>query len=96
LIGQRYTSEKEIVKDMKTGYSITRLTSGNSNNYHFYFTENSFISPDNKIVFLSDRGSKCKGHYNLFFMDLKTGEMLQLSDEPDSEEDDRCNRSSLH
>ena len=57
------------------------------NNYHLYFTENSFDAHKNQLIFLSDRASgrpACRTsdpHYNLFLMDLDTGEIVQLTDE---------------
>ena len=57
------------------------------NNVHLYFTENSFDAHRNEIVFRSDRGSgeDRAPHenplYNLFRMDLDSGEMVQLTDE---------------
>ena len=59
------------------------------NNYHLYFTENSFDA-QNEIIFLSDRASgqdrlpQDDPHYNLFRMNLETGEIVQMTDEPDS------------
>jgi oligogalacturonide lyase len=74
-------------KDAKTGRTVTQLTS-TGNNYHLYFTENSFDSQRNEIIFLSDRASgedrapHERPHYNLFRMNLDSGEMVQLTDEP--------------
>ncbi|MDR2542197.1 MAG: oligogalacturonate lyase family protein [Treponema sp.] len=79
MIGKKYKSKKKTIVDPKTGYKIIQLTSGETNNYHFYFTENSFIKGRNEIIFFSDRGSP-EFHYNIFSMDLETGEMIQLSD----------------
>ena len=59
-------------------------------NVHLYFTENSFDVRENEIIFRSDRASgEDKAphedpHYNLFRMDLGTGEMVQLTDETES------------
>lgn len=73
-------------KDGKTGKTVTQLTS-KFNNYHLYFTENSFDANRNEIIFMSDRASgedrapHERPHYNIFRMDLTTGEMTQLTDE---------------
>jgi len=83
VIGQTYPSEKREIQDEKTGRVIWQLTAGDSNNYHFYFTDNSFTLGDKEIYFLSDRGSAVPEIYNLFKMDLETGTMTQLTDEPE-------------
>jgi oligogalacturonide lyase len=72
--------------DEKTGRTIAQLTS-TGNNVHLYFTENSFDLHRDEIVFLSDRASdEDKAphedpRYNLFRMDLGSGEVVQLTDE---------------
>ncbi len=76
-------------KDPLTGREIIQLTSI-GNNVHLYFTENSFDTQKNEIIFRSDRASKedrlphQNPHYNVFKMDLATGLITQLSDEPAS------------
>ena len=55
-----------------------------------YFTENSFDADTDQIIFMSDRASGIgkapheEPHYNLFSMDLTGGEIVQLTDEPES------------
>ncbi|OGO33703.1 MAG: hypothetical protein A2Z03_11395 [Chloroflexi bacterium RBG_16_56_8] len=72
--------------DEKTGRTIKQLTT-TGNNVHLYFTENSFDVNKNEIIFRSDRasGQDCAPHetpfYNLFRMNLDTGEIVQLTDE---------------
>jgi oligogalacturonide lyase len=89
MIGQTWKSEIREFKDEKTGRTIRQLTQ-NHNNYHLYFTENSFFKSSNQIVFRSDRASEedKAPHedplYNLFSMDLETGEIRQLTEEKDS------------
>ena len=89
MIGQRYTSEIREFRDAKTGRVVQQLTSA-GNNIHLYFTENSFDAYKNEIIFRSDRaaGQDRLPHqdpcYNLFRMNLDTGEMVQLTDESDS------------
>jgi oligogalacturonide lyase len=82
MIGRKYASEMKTVTDRKTGNKIIQLTGGSSNNYHFYFTENSFIKGRREILFFSDRGSREEYHYNLFSMNLDSGEMIQITDSP--------------
>ncbi len=87
MIGDKWNSEVREFKDEKTGRTIKQLTTM-GNNVHLYFTENSFDANKNEIIFRSDRAS---GHhraphenpfYNLFRMNLDTGEIVQLTDEP--------------
>jgi len=87
MIGRTWQSEMREFKDAKTGRTIQQLTS-TGNNVHLYFTENSFDAHKNEIIFLSDRASgedkapHENPHYNLFRMNLDTGEIVQLTDEP--------------
>jgi oligogalacturonide lyase len=89
MIGQTWNSEIRRFEDEKTGRTITRLTA-TGNNVHLYFTENSFDANKNEIVFRSDRaaGQDRAPHdeplYNLFRMDLDTGQVVQLTDETTS------------
>ena len=86
MIGQTWSSEISETKEGKTGRTIRQLTSV-GNNVHLYFTENSFDAHENGIIFRSDRasGEDKAPHddplYNLFRMDLGTGEIVQLTDE---------------
>jgi oligogalacturonide lyase len=86
VIGQTWRSEIRQFRDEKTGRTVTQLTS-TGNNVHLYFTENSFDAHRNEIIFRSDRAAD-EGraphdypHYNLFRLDLGTGEIVQLTDE---------------
>jgi oligogalacturonide lyase len=82
---QRWDSEIREFRDEKTGRTIKQLTQI-GNNVHLYFTENSFDAHENGIIFRSDRASGADKApqedplYNLFRMDLNTGEILQLTD----------------
>ena len=86
MIGQTWKSEMREFRDDKTGRTIRQLTS-TGNNVHLYFTENSFDLHRNEIVFRSDRaaGEDKAPHeeplYNLFRLDLDTGQIVQLTDE---------------
>ena len=50
MIGQTWPSEIKEFKDEKTGRTIRKLTS-TGNNFHMYFTENSFDAHKNEIIF---------------------------------------------
>jgi oligogalacturonide lyase len=83
---KKWPSEIREFKDEKTGRMIKQLTS-TGNNIHMYFTENSFTKNKNEIIFASDRatGEDKAPHenpdYNLFRMNLDTGEMEQVSED---------------
>ncbi len=87
MIGDTWQSETRQFVDEKTGRTIKQLTT-TGNNVHLYFTENSFDSVKNEIVFVSDRASgedkrpEDSPRYNIFRMDLGTGLITQLTDEP--------------
>ncbi|MFO7168292.1 MAG: oligogalacturonate lyase family protein [Chloroflexota bacterium] len=87
MVGDTWPAEWRTFTDGKTGRTIRQLTS-KGNNVHLYFTENSFDSRENAIIFTSDRasGEDRAPHedprYNIFRMDLGSGEITQLTDEP--------------
>lgn len=80
MIGQKYPSEMKHITDPLTGRDIIQLTS-KYQNYHIYFTENSFTLGADEIYFLSSRPNPDRRCFNYFRMDLKTGEMTQMTDE---------------
>ena len=87
MIGGKWKSEIREFKDAKTGRMVKQLTT-TGNNVHLYFTENSFDANKNEIIFRSDRasGKDRAPHqdpfYNLFRLNLDSGETVQLTDEP--------------
>ena len=87
MIGGKWKSEIREFKDAKTGRMVKQLTT-TGNNVHLYFTENSFDANKNEIIFRSDRasGKDRAPHqdpfYNLFRLNLDSGEIVQLTDEP--------------
>lgn len=81
MIGDIFPSEKKEITDAKTGNTVIQLTQQGIN-YHFYFTENSFDSSNKTIYFLSNRGHEGTEICNIFRMDLDTGVMEQLTDDP--------------
>lgn len=80
MIGTKYPSEMRTYIDPKTGHLVTQLTQ-NGQNFHMYFTDNSFDIKGNDIYFLSNRGYEGE-IYNIFHMNLNSGDMTQLTDEP--------------
>lgn len=87
MIGRIWPREDRVFTDSRTGRTIRQLTHF-GNNVHLYFTENAFAADAGAIVFISDRASAERRaphnapHYNIFRMDLGTGEITQLTDEP--------------
>ena len=81
MTGDRFPSEIKEYTDPKSGLRIKQLTDRHVN-FHMYFTDNSFDGDSNSIYFFSDRCNG-RGIYNLFHMDLDTGVMTQVTDEPE-------------
>lgn len=81
MVGKEFSAEKYNYRDEKTGLEVTQLTQGEANNFTFYFTDNSFISGDREIYFMSDRGSGTPELFNIFKMDLETGRIIQVTNE---------------
>lgn len=82
MIGAVYDSEKRTFEDKKSGARITQLTSRGIN-YHFYFTENSFDFEGKEIYFLSNRADETQEIFHVYKMNLETGIMVQLTDDPE-------------
>lgn len=88
MMRRTWSSEITAFTDSATGRTIRQLTAI-GNNVHLYFTENSFDAVEPVIIFLSDRasGEDRAPHedprYNIFRMDLVSGAITQLTDEPD-------------
>ncbi len=87
MIGDKWKSEMRELDDVETGRPIKQLTT-TGNNVHLYFTENSFDAHKPEIIFRSDRASgqdrapHTDPFYNLFRLNLESGEITQLTDEP--------------
>ncbi len=87
MIGQTWPAEGRTFKDELTGRPVRQLTQL-GNNYHLYFTENAFDHNGASIIFSSDRASGVRRvphddpHYNVFRLDLASGVITQLTDEP--------------
>lgn len=80
-VGKRFPSEMEVYSDAKTGRTIKKLTKS-GDNFHLYFTENSFTLGDKEIIYHhSDTSTAEPGaKLNFFSMDLETGVRTQLTD----------------
>ena len=82
MFGKEYPSEMKSYKDSLTGKEVLQLTS-KYQNYHIYFTENSFCLGDEEIYFLSSRPREDRDGFNYFHMNLKNGIITQMTDEKD-------------
>ena len=80
MIGEVFPSEMRKFTDEKTGNPVVQLTQKGIN-FHMYFTDNAFDLGNEKLYFLSNRANEGE-IFNIFELDLLTGEMTQLSDEP--------------
>ncbi|MBM7573470.1 oligogalacturonate lyase family protein [Aquibacillus albus] len=74
--GKQWSPEWESFQDRFTDVTITQLTNYTGHSHHLYFTENGWYKNGNKLLFCSDRENKT----NLFSIDLRTGDILQLTD----------------
>jgi oligogalacturonide lyase len=74
--GKVYPSEKKVFKDAKMGVMIFQMTDHPSIHHNLYFV-NPSCTPDGKtVIFVSDRS----GAANLYKADIKSGEIVQLTD----------------
>ncbi len=80
-IGRTYPSEMKRYNDPKTGREIIQLTDKYENG-QLYFTDNSFTLGDREIYFISNRPNADSHIFNFFKMDLETGLITQVTDEP--------------
>ena len=76
LKGKRYPAEQKVFTADESGFEVIQLTTHPADDSGLYFTSNSFAPADGGLVFTSRR----TGAWNLFFMDLKTFEFVQLTD----------------
>lgn len=76
-IGKIYKSNITSYKDALTGVEVKRLTDNESNTFHPYFTQPLFSEDGNFILISSDR----TGSWQLYSLEVKTGKMVQLTDE---------------
>ena len=77
--GDVFKGDKVTVKDDLTGVEVTRLSANVGNTFHPYFTQPLFSFDGKYILVASDR----TGSWQLYNMCTSTGDMVQLTDEPD-------------
>lgn len=77
--GRVYPDQRRRFTDPKSGRTIWQLTNAGAATTKLYFTNRS-VTPDSRwLIYHSDRAS-APGHFNLFKMDLRTGESIQLTE----------------
>lgn len=76
LKGKIYPAENKIFAAPESGLEVNQLTSDPADDSGLYFTSRSFVPDDNGLVFTSRR----TGSWNLFYLNLKTFEFVQLTD----------------
>ena len=81
MIGTKWPSEKHTFLDPVSGQPVTQLTDQYLN-FHLYFTDNSFDPSCENIYFQSNRCNPESERCQLFRMNLESGEMEQLTDDP--------------
>ena len=80
MIGDVFPSEMRVITDEKIGNPVVQLTQKGIN-FHMYFTDNAFDLGNDRLYFLSNRANEGE-IFNIFELNVKTGEMVQMSDEP--------------
>jgi oligogalacturonide lyase len=70
------SSEIREIRDPETGARVMRLTGGDSDNVHLYFTSESFVGDSNRVVFSSNRS----GRFQYYLLEIKERRLVQLTD----------------
>ena len=77
--GTLFKGDKITVKDNMTGVEVTRLSPDIGNTFHPYFTQPLFSFDGKNVLVASDRTES----WQLYNLSVSTGNMVQLTDEPD-------------
>jgi len=78
--GQVYPDQRRKYTDSKTGKTVWQMTDTPGCTTHAQYFTQPGTTPDGRwLLYGSDRGGE-KGHLDLFKMDLKTGESVQLTE----------------
>lgn len=77
--GTLFKGDKVTVKDNLTGVEVVRLSPNVGNTFHPYFTQPLISFDGRNVLVASDR----TGSWQLYNMSVETGDMIQLTDEPD-------------
>ena len=74
--GKSWGVEWKRYTDRDTGAAVRQLTDYYAHHYHVYFTNNGWYDGGRKLLMGGDRENK----YNLYSIDLTSGEIIQLTD----------------
>jgi oligogalacturonide lyase len=75
-VGTVFPPEWRTERDSQTGRSVTQLTDSAAEDYHLYFYNPAVTRDGRYLLFFSER----TGLSNLFRLDLRSGEIVQLTD----------------
>lgn len=76
-----FPSEKRTYPDRVTGVTVHQLTEHLAHSYHLYFTNPGWWDGNRRLLFGSDRGNSG----NLYSLELESGEITRLTDNPPGE-----------
>ncbi|MGH9674427.1 MAG: oligogalacturonate lyase family protein, partial [Bryobacteraceae bacterium] len=80
-IGKRYPSERRAIADHRTGAMLTAITTSPAGDDKIYQTHPQWTAGGRHIIFRSDRAG---GRSQAFAYSEETGEIIQLTDAPDT------------
>ena len=83
-VGKKYPAEWKEHKALVEGYKVIQLTTSPAEDSKFYLTTDSYFPEMNVVAFVSNR----TGIWNLFYCDLSTGEITQVTDFPETIKND--------
>lgn len=83
-VGKKYPSEWREHATLIDGFKVMQLTTSPAEDSKFYLTTDSYFPELNVVAFVSNRTSI----WNIFYCDLATGELTQVTDFPNSTNDD--------
>ncbi|MBU2491655.1 MAG: oligogalacturonate lyase family protein [Bacteroidetes bacterium] len=83
-IGKKYPAEWKEHPALIDGFKVIQITTSPAEDSKFYLTTDSYFPEMNVVAFVSNR----TGTWNLFYCDLSTGEITQVTDFPEKIKDD--------
>lgn len=76
-VGDIFPAELHEYADPITGARVKRLTGADTHSHHLYFTASSYTKNGHIVI-----GSERTGSPQLFLMEMPSGKMVQITDEP--------------
>ena len=83
-IGKKYPAEWKEYPALVDGFKVVQLTTSPAEDSKFYLTTDSYFPEMNVVAFVSNR----TGTWNVFYCNLSTGEITQVTDFPENIKDD--------